>query len=182
MHIMTGGMQSVLILLSDCSLSAAPCLPGGRPAVAVAKPGSHPGCAGRSLMCDCSPARCLRSLMCDCSPNLPHPSRPAPGCWRLARGRAFRAALARSSAPGAFGCGDCGLLWDCGLLGDCYCFLFFCLFDCILLLLLVAVVRVGFFYEKSIRTLPMRWRSAKPHKRDCFLRARLYANVSRERG
>ena len=59
---------------------------------------------------------------------------------------------------------------------------FFCLFDCILLLLLVAVVRVGFFYEKSIRTLPMRWRSAKPHKRDCFLRARLYANVSRERG
>ena len=75
----------------------APCLPGGRPAVAVAKPGSHPGCAGRSLMCDCSPARCLRSLMCDCSPdcdcspNFPHPSRPAPGCWR----RGLRRACAR---------------------------------------------------------------------------------------
>ena len=96
----------MLIRLSDdCSPARclrslncpAPCLPGGRPAVAVAKPGSHPGCAGRSPDCDCSPARCLRSLMCDCSPdcdcspNLPHPSRPAPGCWR----RGLRRACAR---------------------------------------------------------------------------------------
>ena len=113
---MIGGRQSVLIPLSDIS---APSAPGGRPAVAVAKPGSHPGFAGRSSDCDFAPD-------CECAqkcPALP----PGSGLLAARLWPRFRAALARSSAPGAC------CFWDCGLLGDCglflffeVCFLFFC--------------------------------------------------------
>jgi len=159
---MIGGRQSVLIPLSDIS---APSAPGGRPAVAVAKPGSHPGFAGRSSDCDFAPD-CECSSACDLNftaPSAPG-GRPAvavakPGSHPGFAGRSsdcdfapdcecaqkcpalppgsgllaarlwprFRAALARSSAPGAC------CFWDCGLLGDCglflffeVCFLFFC--------------------------------------------------------